>query len=404
MLSLGFSLTDKISLAQQSYDPPFSLFSNDEQGWLLDLSRDDCRFTTALGVTPALAHGNPIGLILDSRLWQGRTRQQEFNRQPEIWPQPNFASSAGLAVGASWSIAGGVATCDGSTPSGMQVAGALTVGKTYEYLIRVPSRISGALTCPYDGNGVNGRNVAGAGLFSGLFTALGPNLWVWSSNFVGTVDLCLIREIPGNHFRQTTDANRPQLNISNGLYSAAFNGSNSFWQSAAPIDFSASDKATMIAGVYKPSDPALNDASRMIVELSSNSGTTAGTWSFYQQNTTPFPNRFWEAFSRGTAVATGGNSAVSSAVAPDTAVITGLHDISGDLSRLRRNGAVATDGLDDKGSGNFRNDTVYIGRRGGSTLPWPGRIYNLIARTGLIADPQLSQAERWSGQKSGVSW
>lgn len=47
---------------------------------------------------------------------------------------------------------------------------------------------------------------------------------------------------------------------------------------------------------------------------------------------------------------------------------------------------------------------MYIGMRGGTLLPFNGRLYGLITRFGpnLTAD-QISQTERWMAQKTGVT-
>jgi hypothetical protein len=73
------------------------------------------------------------------------------------------------------------------------------------------------------------------------------------------------------------------------------------------------------------------------------------------------------------------------------AVLSATHDLSGDLTTLRRNGVAASNATGDKGSGNFANSAIYTFRRGGSTLYFPGILYTLIIRgaatpTGTIAD------------------
>ena len=93
----------------------------------------------------------------------------------------------------------------------------------------------------------------------------------------------------------------------------------------------------------------------------------------------------------------------STQAAPDTAVITSLHDISVDLSTFRRNGVAATSGVYDKGTGNFGNYALYIGRRGGTTLPFNGRIYSLtiLGRTATAAE--ITAAESYAAGKCGVT-
>lgn len=103
---------------------------------------------------------------------------------------------------------------------------------------------------------------------------------------------------------------------------------------------------------------------------------------------------------------------IGSAVTPPvTRVVSGSFDIAG-ASRAteifpRINGAAASlsgFGAADAGTGNFLAYPLYIGRRGGTSLPFNGRLYGLITRFGanLTAD-QISQAERWMAQRTGVT-
>ena len=138
------------------------------------------------------------------------------------------------------------------------------------------------------------------------------------------------------------------------------------------------DKMTVMAGVRKLSDAATG----MLVELSANMFSNNGTFNLYG-TTTPT----WESSCRGTAD-TGTNVTNSS---PSTSVLSVQSSIGGDSHVLRRNGSVVDSDTGDLGSGNFGNYALYIGRRGGSSLPFNGLLYTLIIRgattpTGTIAD------------------
>jgi hypothetical protein len=57
-----------------------------------------------------------------------------------------------------------------------------------------------------------------------------------------------------------------------------------------------------------------------------------------------------------------------------------------------------------QGTGNFGNLPFYVGRRGGSSLPYNGRIYSLILRFGAnLSAAQIAQTETWVGGKTGVT-
>lgn len=85
--------------------------------------------------------------------------------------------------------------------------------------------------------------------------------------------------------------------------------------------------------------------------------------------------------------------------------MTGLGDISGDSALLRINGTqVAADTITDQGTGNYASQIMYIGRRGGSTIPLNGQIYSLIVRFSAanLTDAQIAQAETWVNTKTGA--
>jgi len=53
-----------------------ALFANNEQGLWYDPSQLDTMFQDSVGTTPVTGPGDPVGLILDRRLWRGRTYAQ----------------------------------------------------------------------------------------------------------------------------------------------------------------------------------------------------------------------------------------------------------------------------------------------------------------------------------------
>jgi hypothetical protein len=154
------------------------------------------------------------------------------------------------------------------------------------------------------------------------------------------------------------------------------------------VDFSSTDKMTVMAGVRKNSDSA--DA--IVCELTASYSTNAG--SFYLCAPEASAPLSYSSASRGTASSNSSfraGFAAATGAAPDLAILSTTHDLSGDLTTLRRNGVAASNATGDKGSGNFANSAIYTFRRGGSTLYFPGILYTLIIRgaatpTGTIAD------------------
>jgi len=157
------------------------------------------------------------------------------------------------------------------------------------------------------------------------------------------------------------------------------------------VDFSATDKMTVWAGVRKLSDAARG----MLVEL--NTGATdTGIFNINAPNASLGNFSF---VSAGGTVA----SAVATIAAPATQVLTGIGDINAPLAVIRTNGAQAAAVTTSQGSGNYLNAALYIGRRGGASLPFNGNLYSLIIRGAQSNASQISATESWVAQKTGVT-
>ena len=89
-------------------------------------------------------------------------------------------------------------------------------------------------------------------------------------------------------------------------------------------------------------------------------------------------------------------------VAPITNVVTGQSNISGDSIVLRVNGTQAATSTSDQGTGNFGNYPLYIGRRGGTSLPFKGNLYSLVIRGAASSDAQVQAAESYVNGKTGA--
>jgi hypothetical protein len=208
------------------------------------------------------------------------------------------------------------------------------------------------------------------------------------------IDNISVREIPGNHATQATAASRPTLrqDASGRLY-LEFDGIDDSLATAA-INFTATDKMTVIAGVHKASDASIG----MVVELSANGSANNGA--FYMDA----PNGAGPSLvfaSRGTSLAT---AIVSSGyAAPLTAVLTGIGDIANDIAKLRYNGSQIASVTTDQGTGAYGNHVMNIGRRNNASAPLHGRIYGLIVRGASTTDSQIVRAERWMAARTGVA-
>lgn len=153
------------------------------------------------------------------------------------------------------------------------------------------------------------------------------------------------------------------------------------------IDFTATDKMTVFAGVRKLSDAAIG----ILTELSVNTDANNGTFFALapsQGNTGSYRIR-----SKGTTVSDA--EIISGRQAPITNILTGISNISGDQAILRVNGTQAAINTGDQGTGNYGNYPLYIGARAGSSLYFNGHLYNLIVRGAQSTDAQIEATENW---------
>jgi hypothetical protein len=157
----------------------------------------------------------------------------------------------------------------------------------------------------------------------------------------------------------------------------------------ASIDFSATDKMSVFAGVRKLSDAAAG----VVTELSSNINSNNGAFIFAPGSYTTATGSLYHASSKGTVIAP--LNSTTTFASPITNVISALFDIAGDKNTIRINGLQNAQSTDDQGTGNYGNYLLYIGRRGGSTLPYNGRLYSLIVRGAQSTDAQIASTETW---------
>ena len=205
----------------------------------------------------------------------------------------------------------------------------------------------------------------------------------------------LIKDKSGrnNHASQSVEASRPIYRTNGSLRWLSCNGINQYLV-IQNMDLTSTDKVTAIVGAYKA-----NDETSIVYEFSPNWNFNAG--SFAQTNAAD--PQFWTASARGTTFSSLAQVAYTTQTAPDTAVITAMHDIAGSRSRVRRNGVFGVDGSGDKGTGNFGNYPLHIGIRADNSLPFNGNLYGLIIRGASTDEAQLASVETWMAEKTGVT-
>lgn len=199
------------------------------------------------------------------------------------------------------------------------------------------------------------------------------------------------RELPGNHRFQTAAASRPMLryNATTGSHFISYDGSDDFLVTN-PIDFTATDKVSVFAGVRKLSDAAVG----MLAELSVSS---ANNGSFYIVCSSVL--NYHQARIAGSLQSTVNSSAVP---APRSSVVSLTGDIGADKTDFRVDG-VSFRSAADLGTGMFGNHTMYFGRRAGTSLPFNGHEYSPICVGRLTTADETANIERLLARQTGVT-
>jgi hypothetical protein len=181
-----------------------------------------------------------------------------------------------------------------------------------------------------------------------------------------------------------SEAGQPQV------YFVSPDGTTNFMVSAANVDFSATDRMFVCAGVTKKSDATRANIyemadgtitnSKVFLSAPSANGSTNYTYN-----------------SNGSSLAT---ATATPYVAPITNVLSGVSRISTDSCLIRTNGVEAGTSATDQGTGNYGNYLTYVGARAGTSLFSSANIYQLIAVGKTPTTPELSATENFVAQKT----
>ncbi len=380
-----------------------ALFANGEQGAWYDPSDFSTMFQDSAGTTPVTAVEQPVGLILD--------KSKGLVLGSELVTNGDFSNgTTGLVVfnGAVLTIESGRLKIETTGAGGGAYFTITTViGKKYKVIFSAENgtgvaRLLVGTGIPNSANvsALDGTRVAQNVYFTATATTTYVQLFCNSAaGLTAFFDNISVKELAGNHASQATATSRPVLKVDgNGKYYMYFDGVDDSLATAA-IDFTATDKMTVWAGLTKSSDAA----TAILCELSASYVTNAA--SFYVSAPNDAGSQRYASLSRGAAAvsANQGSYVTGTGTAPDTCVLTTTHNIAGDSTVIRRNATEFAAGTVDKGSGNFGNYALYIGRRGGATLPFNGNLYSLIIRGAASTPAQIASGEQYAASKTGVT-
>lgn len=349
-------------------------------------------FKDTAGTQAVTADGDSIALHLDKGQWGGKKLAQVLAAQTELATNGGLADGTGWG-GTTWSFSGGAAVCNGSSSLFQAVAAAS--GKTYRVTFDVVAYTSGTLQATIG----NGTAVTGLGSLGSksILVVCGaeatPQLRLTGGSLIASIDNVSVKEIPGYHRTQASGPLMRKYKTDGTFHWSLYDGSDD--GDVTPTINWGTDKFASCSGLYKA-----NDTVGVVFEFSPVISGNSGSFYLASGDNGGIG---WSTSARGTATSNFAMTAVVLAAAPDTAVITAMGDISGDLSRIWRNRVVGADGTLDKGAGNFGSYALYFGRRGGASLPFNGREYRTVIRNRPWSASEQAKLEAFIAAKSGVT-
>lgn len=358
---MGLSSGDVIKYLLGGFSP-LLWFGSGQQGAWYDPSDFTTLFQDSAGTTPVTAVEQPVGLMLDKSGRGNHAAQATAGNRPTLSARVNILSAT-------------------ETLSTQTVTTQATAYNFY-----------------FTGSG----SVTLSGTATGTYSA-GSNTITCTA---GTLTVTVTGSVLTADLRQSnTGATLPvyQRVITSSNYDTAgfplyisCNGTSSAMATSS-IDFTAVNKMTIVTGVRKLADPA----GAILMELSASSATNPG--SFYISAPEDSATKRYCTTSRASAALTVGQASIvtGTGVSPDSAVITGTHDLPGAATVIRRNGSAFSAGTASKGTGNFGNYPLYLFSRAGTSLFFNGQFYGAIICGAAQSANQITLAENYINNKLG---
>ena len=172
----------------------------------------------------------------------------------------------------------------------------------------------------------------------------------------------------------------------------SYNGTNQWMQTAAAVNFSATDEMSVFAGVRKVADGATG----FVCEHTADSGSLSG--SFGLAMPTGVAVNSFNYVSRGSVGSQ--NALANSLPSPVSAVITCLSEISADTNTTRRNSVLVQSVTTDQGAGNYANAVTYFGARAGTSLYFNGLEFSTIIRGASTSGTLLTRTEQYVARQT----
>ena len=344
---------------------PLSLFAASEPGVWYDPSDLTTMFTDTAGATPVTTPGQTVARINDK---SGRG---------------NNATQATAASRPTYGIVPLVGRRNLLLATDTMATQSLTVAAVAHTLA-----FTGTGTVTLTGASIAGPLI-GTGASNRVSLTFTPTAASLTLTVVGSVTLAQLElgSTPTNYQRVGTAFDVTETGVRSLSY-LSFDGVDDFL--VTPTITPGTDKVQVFAGVRKLTDTPTG----ILLESSGNISINNGSFLLAQLSGSPSS---WQFLSKGTLIGGSGGAALP------LNVLTGLGDISGDVSAFRRNGVLLFTSSEDQGTGNFLAYPIYIGRRGGLNTPFNGQIYSVIVRFGANLDAgAITSTETFVNAKTGA--
>ena len=200
----------------------------------------------------------------------------------------------------------------------------------------------------------------------------------------------------GNHLIQSTLASRPILrqNSTTNAYYLEFDGVNDFLVSSAIVAFSTKKEVTLFAGLRKLSDANAG----IVVELSPTAINNNGAFYLAAPNSTGANLAFG---SKGTKLIAAKTEDVFAA--PISGVFYGYANITTPICSSYFNAGAMQSFTTSQGAANYGNHLLYIGRRGGASLPFAGHLYSLVVTSRAMTTDEQNSVKSLIAKNVGVT-
>ena len=210
------------------------------------------------------------------------------------------------------------------------------------------------------------------------------------------VGLILDKSGRNNHAYQSTSAARPILrqNAVTGANYLEFDGSDDFLVTNS-INFTATDKVSLFVGVRKLSDANIGS----VFGLSSAPISASGVFEMYTPQTAGGEGVAY--YSRG--ASTRSFVLTQGLKAPVGFILSAKTDIANNTVICKINQSLTAVAGGNLGGGSFSNNPLFIGRRGGTSLPFNGHIYSLIGIGRLTTGSETTALEKELAKRLGVT-